>query len=330
MPIERPCRKTQCRAAFTLVELLVVIAIIGMLVAILLPAVQAAREAGRRMSCSNNLKQIGLACHNYENAIGVLPVGGMPTGRGGYGHSWWVRILPYLEQESVFDKFDQTGALGGSNYTGWISQSGGNSHNRLLLMNIEFSVMACPSSPLERLVLKQSPHNAPVTSPMYTGVAGATDHSTARNKSTNGGAAGRIGWGGVLVEGKAIKFASIRDGTSNTLLLAEQSDFCTDAAGNRYNCRADCGHGFCMGPGNDGWERHFNMITVVHRVNEKSRDALGVSGNCGPNTPIQSAHSGGAMVGLVDGSTQFLTQTTDIQLLYDLANRDDGHVTDAF
>ena len=307
-----------------------VIAIIGILVAVLLPAVQAAREAGRRSACTNNMKQVALACLTYENTYRVLPSGGLVTGKGGYGHSWWVRIMPYIEQGNVFDEWDQDGSLGGSNFTGWVSSSGGNKYNRDLLKNLEFSLMRCPSSPLPKLVLTDSVHAAYIMSPNYTGIAGATDHPTARDKSTAGGAAGRIGYGGVLLEGKSVSIAAIRDGTSNTMILGEQSDFCTDATGARKDCRADCRHGFCMGPGNDGWERQFNIITVVHRVNEKSSNALGVSGNCGPNTPIQSAHPGGAMVVMVDGSTHFLIEGTETQTLYDMANRDDDHVISAF
>ena len=86
------------KLAFTLVELLVVITIIGILISLLLPAVQAAREAARRLQCQNNLKQIGLAIHNYENANGMFPPGGLSSKAGGYGFSWLVRILPYIEQ----------------------------------------------------------------------------------------------------------------------------------------------------------------------------------------------------------------------------------------
>ena len=85
-----------------------------------------------------------------------------------------------------------------------------------------------------------------------------------------------------------------------------------------------------MGPGSDGWERAFNVTCVVHPINERSGTALGVPGNCGPNRPIQSAHPGGAQVLLGDGSVRFLTENLPIQTLYDLANRDDGHVLDEF
>src|SRR5256714_13555627 len=93
------------RFGFTLVELLVVIAIIGVLVAILLPAVQAAREAARRMQCSNNLKQIGLALHNYENAYGTLPPGGIYVNSSGMKRgSALVHLLPFIEQPALYEK----------------------------------------------------------------------------------------------------------------------------------------------------------------------------------------------------------------------------------
>ena len=107
--------KRTSRWAFTLVELLVVIAIIGVLVALLLPAVQSAREAARRMQCTNNLKQIGLAMHNYHGANNTFPSGSM-IGRPGawsWGPAWGVSILPYAEQTVLFDQFDHRGVNGG-------------------------------------------------------------------------------------------------------------------------------------------------------------------------------------------------------------------------
>src|SRR5437763_14424728 len=98
------------RRGFTLVELLVVIAIIGVLVALLLPAIQAAREAARRTQCGNNLKQLGLALHNYISAKkDVLPGGYFQEFKtpGGYqGESFFVRLLPYLEEQAIYDRWD--------------------------------------------------------------------------------------------------------------------------------------------------------------------------------------------------------------------------------
>jgi prepilin-type N-terminal cleavage/methylation domain-containing protein len=311
---------------FTLVELLVVIAIIGILIALLLPAVQAARESARRTQCSNNLRQIGLALHTYENAAKTLPPGGLHTASGGYGHSWWVRILPNIEQDALYTQFDFQ-----SNYTGWVGGDawGGNRKNRELLRGKMFSWMYCPSSTLPKLALNVPEHDfANIMSPTYTGVAGAKDHPTTKNKNPVQGVDGKISSGGVLIMLQAVPVGDITDGTSNTLAVVEQSDFCRDATGEEVDCRSDCFHGFPMGPGDDGWQRAFNTTTVLHRLNEKSIGALGVPGNCGPNRAIQSVHSGGAQVLLADSSVRFLSESIPIQTLYNLANRDDGNVSD--
>ena len=93
-------------SAFTLVELLVVIAIIGVLVALLLPAVQAAREAARRTQCSSNLKQVALALINYEGSNGALPNGAPTQFQTGIGGTWVLKIMPYIEQQAAFDLYD--------------------------------------------------------------------------------------------------------------------------------------------------------------------------------------------------------------------------------
>jgi hypothetical protein len=265
------------------------------------------------------LKQVGLALHNYESARKAFPVGGI-EGNQSYGYSWWVQILPYTEQQSIYEKMD----LDAPN-VGWVGFDA-NPRHAALLENVQIDFMRCPSSPLPPMVSALS--DKQIMSPNYVGNAGATDHPTARNKPAGNGiggpATGRISEGGVLILHKPIRIAKITDGTSNTLAVSEQSDWCRNATGQEIDCRSDCDHGFLMGPGADGWERHFNLTIALHRINEKSSTAVGVPGNCGPNRPYQSTHPGGVVAAMADGSVDLIDDSIEIRTLYQLANRDDA------
>jgi len=233
--------------------------------------------------------------------------------------------MPYIEQENIYEEFDQDGRS-----TGWV---GANSHNFNLLRGLRFPYMRCPSTTLPWMARG----GVEMMRPCYTGVSGAVDHQTTRDMIPGSPQYGKISWGGVIVgrgesldNGHVVRMRDVTDGTSNTMMVAEQSDWCRDASGADWDCRADNDHGFSMGPSTTYANKHgtlsriFNVTIVMHRLNDKFYENIGVPRD-GPNTPIQSIHSGGAHVGLVDGSVRFLSEGIDIQTLYNLANRSDGN-----
>ncbi len=165
-------RSSDCRSrAFTLVELLVVIAIIGVLVGLLLPAVQAAREAARRMQCSNNMKQIGLAMHNYHDTFRSLPPGSRYR-RGGtrWVTNWRASILAFLEQAPLFNSLNfETGCFAGA--TNSATFSGGNE----ILSGLVLPVYRCPSNASDpfAIVVGTVNNNKQGMEADYVGIAGA-------------------------------------------------------------------------------------------------------------------------------------------------------------
>ena len=329
------------KSGFTLVELLVVIAIIGILIALLLPAVQAAREAARRMQCSNNLKQMGLALHNYQSANKRFPSGcrSHADTEWTWGFTWGVAILPFAEQQALYDQLDHvgTGSVHSYPHTGLI-YAGMNEFNGRVLSGVGIPYMFCPSSPLKQFALTGSapPGPAGAASPTYTAVTGAIDHETAENKESQSNqhrARGIQSRGGVLLPRECLSFRDMTDGSSNTILLGEQSGWCYDDNGNKKDCRSDYGHAFCMGttPSDAIDDRWFNTTTVRYPINHRAWNSTGVGEEyyaC--NRPIQSAHPGGAHVLLGDGSVHFLSESLALQTLFNLANRDDGNTLGQF
>ena len=328
LPIRRCRGGVARRGAFTLVELLVVIAIIGILIALLLPAIQAAREAARQAQCANNLRQIGLGVLLYEEASGAFPPGGWAETAGPFAAhiSWWVPTLAYIEEFAIYDQFDFR--------LGW-----GSVENHELLDRVRLPFMDCPSSSLPEFADGGGGSPSSLMRPTYAGIAGATNHPSTYTAPHP--AHGRVSLGGVLIPWDDVEMRQISDGTSHTLMLGEQSDWLDpvpdpsgghqvvsrQAAGDR---RSDHWHSFMMGPFYQSQHSaQWNLSHVHHRINERSGDAYGVLGSGTANMPIQSVHPGGAQVAFVDGSVHFLNEKLDIQVLFNLANRDDGKVISA-
>jgi prepilin-type N-terminal cleavage/methylation domain-containing protein len=257
--------RLNAKRAFTLVELLVVIAIIGVLVALLLPAVQAAREAARRMQCGNHLKQIGLGLQNYHDVFNSLPYGARGRYITGdvvagtaiannaavaYGPSWYVGILPFCEQKNLSDMIEQTALPAGA--TGNLAvgydilsniAAVGNAARRVShdAHNQKIPWMLCPSSPLPQT---ETPSNALIlTVPSYIGIAGALQGDAANpvnltnqvntndplftETRSNGtvGTFGIISAGGMLTLNECFNMAAAIDGTSNVIVVSEASDY---------------------------------------------------------------------------------------------------------
>ena len=313
-------------------ELLVVIAIIGILIALLLPAVNAAREAARRIQCLNNLKQIGLGILNYESANGSYPPGGI---RNGYGISWWVRTLPYIKEDTIYQQLDTAGSG-----AGWL---GLHTHNANILRDKFFAYMYCPSSDVPKFTMNTGNWDQNVMSATYSGIAGSADHPSAADLVKGNPQFGIASVGGILHSARHdpndwqlspnweqdVTVRRVSDGTSKTMMVGEQSDWCYQIDGVPITCQSDWWHGFAMGPGREWRSRVFNVTTVLHRINFKSQREIGIM-NAGANSALQSVHTGATRLCLQTARPNFSTMDISIETLYNLADRDDGNVLGDF
>jgi prepilin-type N-terminal cleavage/methylation domain-containing protein len=323
--------------AFTLVELLVVIAIIGVLVALLLPAVQAAREAARRSSCLNNMKQLGLGMHNHHDVLNRFPPGcandkqpfGTSANGGGWGSSWKVYILPYIEQSNIYDRWIFDGNSSG--YT--------HSTNMPLVNQVKIKVYRCPSSVIPDTYATSYNAGSIQMMTSYTGIAGAYS-ATAPFNNVGSGGYGYTAQDGCLFANSSQNMSALTDGTSNTIMVGEQSDHLRDSnnqpiLGSFSAITSQGPHGWTMGAGNankgkDYTDRHFNCTTVQYSINQRGLPNSGGTGdNMGNNLPLSSRHSGGCIVTVADGSSRFLAQTTAINVLLAFSGGQDGQVFEA-
>jgi prepilin-type N-terminal cleavage/methylation domain-containing protein len=329
------------RPGFTLIELLVVIAIIAILIALLLPAVQQAREAARRTACKNNLKQIGLAMHNYEGTYRILPNAhyGNPAcgGSGNFeddGFGWGVMILPFIEQTALYQQINPQGAHGVlgdatvfSRYYGSATIVPGG--DTLL------SVYRCPSSALpDKMPAVWTIPGAPVsTAALYPRAIG---YATCDYKVCGGSNDGDFGLIHKSCEGGGRRFRDVTDGLSNTVMAAESSYVTSNvSAANRANPAAWSASSrfldwpLWMGSFGGGQDetvringRYGSIINARAGINKMY---LAIN-----DDNAFSYHIGGAQFVLADGSVRFITENISIEMYDNLHDIRDGRIIGEF
>lgn len=310
------------RHAFTLVELLVVIAIIGILIALLLPAVQAAREAARRSQCTNHLKQWGLALHNYHDTYKQFATGTRDQDPNGpAGNRIWtagyhrkgsvlVKLLPFVEQNALYDQLDQRGDV----------------VDQLAALGYgpdEPPTVRCPSDDYENTSTGQSNYAPSLGNQLMPGRScsaypgnnfgtGPTGHGSTSTAGNISGCFSRYDW--------AAKFADIKDGTSNVILMGEILPFCGDHH-----------RGGWMNP-NALWTATTGPINFETcpgiGAGTGGTDGCNAYGNWQTSQGFKSYHPGGANFLFADGSVHFLPETIDYMTYQRLGDRRDNQPVD--
>jgi prepilin-type N-terminal cleavage/methylation domain-containing protein/prepilin-type processing-associated H-X9-DG protein len=325
------------RPGFTLIELLVVIAIIGVLIALLLPAVQAAREAARRAQCTNNLKQISLAMHNYHDGNNALPLGRTLQAGTYRPFSQFARILGFMEQKNVFDSVN----FSLSSYDPTNVTAAATTVNSFL----------CPSDTAARIPSGQVLTGfgwAGIDYRANEGTSVAMWYGTDDTSNVNNGIV--IAPNGLFYSSEMIKFADIIDGTSNTAAFSEHvlgdftnsvaTDFSDTFQPGTHPLNSDEAYKQCLatnvnnlamqGYSNVGapWTYGYHSTTSYwHSGPPNSRSCMFPPSRIA--TTANSRHPGGVNVALADGSVRFIKSTVNIQAWRALGTRNGAEVIGA-
>lgn len=320
------------RPGFTLIELLVVIAIIAILVALLLPAVQQAREAARRTQCKNNLKQQALAIHNYVDVYGRMPMGAVTAMSGAFdddGFGWMTSILPYIEQTNLYNQITATNIAGrnlfgefGALETYWVLSGSPATGAPIPAGTTVIPAYRCPSSALPSHVPATFQVPGAVGAADPAGNAWAIGYALSDYKGCGGS---NLGDFGVLHKNGELpggcKFSDITDGLSNTLMIGESSY----VTGNANPTNADPirveDWPTWLGPAGDD-----EMMRINGRTNSP------INCRCTPNTMQRainddcafSYHTGGAQFAMCDGSVHFLSENMSMDTYNFLHDKRDG------
>lgn len=301
-----PRRRKLC--GFTLIELLVVIAIIAILIALLLPAVQQAREAARRSQCMNNLKQLGLALHNYESSFSVFPPGGFEdtnTGTTGLGASGFTLTLPFLDQSNIYNHYNFN-----ENYSSAYNQS---------VLDQRITSFLCPTMVLNRVV------------PNTTCSEVGAPSSYLLNEGTRSYQVPALGmfpmvfpsydYGSGLLKNSCTKFSDVIDGASNTLAAGETSYNFKNYVYTATSCTAMAGS---IRWGTARWGVGYPNIGIGNTASVMNHfDATSPTG-------YSSMHIGGITVLMGDGSVRFLSQSLSYLIYTALSTKAGGEVSGEF